>query len=88
MVCLSVILLCYRITCFSFCNKKGHYLCQTLYYNVTVECSTALLQSQFIISNKYLNNVAMQKIIKIAGLMLFFLERLLARLALAQCLET
>ena len=35
MVCLSAILLCYRITCLwfcnkGFCNKKGHYLCWTL----------------------------------------------------------
>ena len=31
MACLSVLLLCYRITGFWFCNKKGRYLCQTLY---------------------------------------------------------
>ena len=36
-LCLSVILLCYRIACLGFCNKrfcnknKGHYLCRTLY---------------------------------------------------------
>ena len=36
---LSMIFLCYRITCLWFCNKrfynkKGHYLCQTLYNNI------------------------------------------------------
>ena len=36
MVCLSVILLCYRMTCLlfynkRFCNKKQHYVCRTLY---------------------------------------------------------
>ena len=31
MVCLNVILLCYRITCLWFCNKIEHYLCQTMY---------------------------------------------------------
>ena len=36
-VCLSVVLSCYRITCLGFCkkrflcNKKGAYLCQTRY---------------------------------------------------------
>ena len=34
MLCLSMMLLCYRITCLWFCNKKGHYLYQTLYFIV------------------------------------------------------
>ena len=39
MMCLSVVVLCYRITCWwlcnkRFCNKKGHYLCQTLYFSI------------------------------------------------------
>ena len=34
MVCLSVILLCYRITCLWFCNKEGCYLCYTTVHSL------------------------------------------------------
>ena len=39
-MCLSVILLGYRIPCLWFCNKKGHYLCWTLYIHMYIGMST------------------------------------------------
>ena len=51
MGCLNVILLCYRITCLwfcskRFCDKKGHYLCQTLYIFKWSEVETYILRNK------------------------------------------